>query len=204
MYDVPIYSNFFCERQIYWTLPHFCARIDLLFYYFSSAGIIDRQLQSGYYHFGFVMCVNSRLYCTHFSCHWRKIRNVSGRLTQISERQRDPCFNFSYYLLLNAISWLRYAFCACRPSGEIAIAIIEPHSLLWIQSIAQVQYNCPRWQWCCRLICRLPTHNGQESQGRNVWLWTECSEEIPRGESVDKLCVSVSSFLAITWTDKVI
>ena len=156
------------------------------------------------HHFGFVTCVNSRLYCTHFSCHWRKIRNVSGRLTQISERQRDPCFNFSYYLLLNAISWLRYAFCACRPSGEIAIAIIEPHSLLWIQSIAQVQYNCPRWQWCCRLICRLPTHNGQESQGRNVWLWTECSEEIPRGESVDKLCVSVSSFLAITWTDKVI
>lgn len=100
-------------------------------------------------------------------------------------------FYYSYYLPLNVISLLRYALCVCRPSGEVAIATIEPHSLRWIQSIAQVQYNCPRWQWCCRLICRLPTHHGQESQGRNVWLWTECSEEIPRGESVDKLCVCV-------------
>ena len=33
------------------------------------------------------MCVNSRLYCTHFSCHWHKIHNVSRQLTQISKRQ---------------------------------------------------------------------------------------------------------------------
>ena len=43
----------------------FGARIDL----FSSAHIIDRELQSGYNHFGFVICVNSRLYCMHFLCH---------------------------------------------------------------------------------------------------------------------------------------
>ena len=43
------------------------------------------------HHFGFVMCVNSMLYRTHFSCHWRKIRNFSHRLTHISKRQRDPC-----------------------------------------------------------------------------------------------------------------
>ena len=42
------------------------------------------------HHFGFVMCVNSRLYCTHFLCHWRKIHYVSHQLTQISERQRNP------------------------------------------------------------------------------------------------------------------
>ena len=36
------------------------------------------------------MCVNFRLCCTHFSCHRRKICNVSRRLTQISRRQRDP------------------------------------------------------------------------------------------------------------------
>ena len=51
------------------------------------------------HHFGFVMCVNSRLYCTHFSCHWRKIRNVSCQLTQISERQHDPCSMYSLLLL---------------------------------------------------------------------------------------------------------
>ena len=42
------------------------------------------------HHFGFVMCVNSRLYCMHFLCHWCKICNVSHQLTQISKRQHDP------------------------------------------------------------------------------------------------------------------
>ena len=86
MYDVPICSNFFCERQIHWTLPHFvCARIDLLFTIF-----VCSHYRPLLHHFGFVMCVNFRLYCMHFSCHWRKIRNVSCRLTQISKRQPTP------------------------------------------------------------------------------------------------------------------
>ena len=70
----------------------FCARIDLLFTIFVYSRYILWATIRLLHHFGFVMCVNSRLYCTHFSCHWRKIRNVSRRLTQISKRQRDPCW----------------------------------------------------------------------------------------------------------------
>ena len=33
------------------------------------------------------MCVNSRLYCMHFLCHWHKICNILHWLTQISKRQ---------------------------------------------------------------------------------------------------------------------
>ena len=95
----------------------FCAWIDLL-WLFSSAHIIDRELQSGYYHFGFVMCVNSRLYCTHFSWRWRKIRNVSRQLMQISKRQRDPCLIFISFGLVTTVKccqctvrdpWTRFA-----------------------------------------------------------------------------------------------
>ena len=71
----------------------FCARIDLLFTVFVCS--CYRPLL---HHFGFVMCVNSRLYCTHFSCHWRKIRNVSLQLTHISKRQRDPCLWVIWYV----------------------------------------------------------------------------------------------------------
>ena len=48
------------------------------------------------HHFGLVMCVNSKLYRMHFSCHWCKIRNVSHQLTQISERQRSLCLLITY------------------------------------------------------------------------------------------------------------
>ena len=90
VYDVPIYSNFFYERQIYWTLPHFlCTRIDLFAIFVCSCYRLWATIRL-LHHFGFVMWVNSRLYCMHFSCHWRKIRNVSCRLTQISKRQHDP------------------------------------------------------------------------------------------------------------------
>ena len=70
----------------------FCAQIDLLFTIFVCSCYRLWATIRLLHHFGFVMCVNSRLYCTHFSCHWRKIRNVSHRLTQISKRQCDPCF----------------------------------------------------------------------------------------------------------------
>ena len=68
----------------------FCARIDLLFTIFVCSHYRPWATIWLLHHFGFVMCINSRLYCTYFSCHWRKIRNVSRRLTQISKRQRDP------------------------------------------------------------------------------------------------------------------
>ena len=67
----------------------FCARIDL-FTIFVCSRYRPWATIMLLHNFGFVMCVNSRLYCTHFSCHWRKIRNDLRRLTQISKRQRDP------------------------------------------------------------------------------------------------------------------
>ena len=67
----------------------FCARINLFTIFVCSRYIPWATIRL-LHHFGFVMCVNSRLYSTHFSCYWRKIRNVSRRLTQISKRQRDP------------------------------------------------------------------------------------------------------------------
>ena len=67
-----------------------CARIDL-FTIFVCSRYRPWDKISLLHHFGFVMCINSRLYCTHFSCHWRKIRNVSCRLMQISKMKRDPC-----------------------------------------------------------------------------------------------------------------
>ena len=68
----------------------FCARINLLFTIFFCSRYRPWATVRLLHYFGFVMCANSRFYCTHFSCHWRKIRNVSRRLTQISKRQRDP------------------------------------------------------------------------------------------------------------------
>jgi len=68
-----------------------CARIDLLFTIFICSRYRPWATIRLLHHFGFVMCVNSRLYCTHFSYHWRKIHNVLRRLTQISKRHRNPC-----------------------------------------------------------------------------------------------------------------
>ena len=80
----------------------FCARIDLFTIFVCShyrlwVWATVRLL----HHFGFVMCVKSRLYCMHFSYHWRKICNVSRQLTQISKMQRDP------WICLNAVlEWI--------------------------------------------------------------------------------------------------
>ena len=49
VYDVLIYSNFFCEQQIYWTIPHFLCMDRPFFLLFSSAHVIDREQQSGYF-----------------------------------------------------------------------------------------------------------------------------------------------------------
>ena len=68
----------------------FCARLDL-FTIFVCSRYRPWATVRLLHHFGFVMCVNSRLYCAHFSCHWRKIRNASRWLTQISKRRRNPC-----------------------------------------------------------------------------------------------------------------
>ena len=72
----------------------FCAWMDLLTIFICSRYRPWATIRL-LHHFGFVMCINYRLYCTHFSCHWRKIGNVSRQLTQISERQLDPWCNFT-------------------------------------------------------------------------------------------------------------
>ena len=68
----------------------FCARIDLFTIFVCSRYWPWATIRL-LHHFGFVMCINSRWYCMHFSCHWHKIRNVSHRLMQ---RQHDPCIIF--------------------------------------------------------------------------------------------------------------
>ena len=68
----------------------FCARTDLLFIIFVCSRYRPWATIRLLHYFGFVMCVNSTLSCTQFSCHWCKIRNVSRQLTQISKKQRDP------------------------------------------------------------------------------------------------------------------
>jgi len=67
--------------------------IELLFIIL-SAHFIAHELQS----FWLCMCVNFSLFCTHFSCHWHKIRNVSCHMTQISKRWRDPWSNSYKYM----------------------------------------------------------------------------------------------------------
>ena len=89
--------HIFCACFL-WTLPH-------LFTIFNCSHY--RLLL----HFGFIMCVNSRLYCTHFSCHWRKICNVSRWLTQISKRQHDPWYLW-IIMSVNNFEW----FILCWPS----------------------------------------------------------------------------------------
>ena len=67
----------------------FCARIDLFTIFIRSRYRLWATIRL-LHHFGFVMCIKTRLYCMHFSCHWRKIHNVSWQLTQISKRQCNP------------------------------------------------------------------------------------------------------------------
>ena len=81
----------FCEQQIYWMLPLFCAGIDFVFTIF-----VCSLYRSWAPLFWLCSCTNSRLCCMHFLYHWRKIRNVLHQLTQISERQCDPCSSFGW------------------------------------------------------------------------------------------------------------
>ena len=73
----------------------FCAQIDL-FTIFVCSHYRPWATIRLLHHFGFVICVNSRLYCMHFVCHWGKLRNVSHRLMQIFGRQRSLCLLITY------------------------------------------------------------------------------------------------------------
>ena len=68
----------------------FCACIDLLLTIFICSRYRPWATIRLLHHFGFVMCVNSRLYCPHFSCYWRKIHNVLRQLMQISKKAARP------------------------------------------------------------------------------------------------------------------
>ena len=49
------------------------------------------------------MCINFRLCCMYFLCHWRKIHTVSRQLTQISKRQHDLCILYASVIFINNI-----------------------------------------------------------------------------------------------------
>ena len=78
----------------------FCARI-YFFLFICSLYSQWATIRLLHHQFGLCMCVNFRLCSTHFSCHWRKIRNVLSRLTQISKRQRDPRSSFTHLFVHN-------------------------------------------------------------------------------------------------------
>ena len=75
----------FCEHQ-------FFVCMNRPFYYFFICSLYSpwATIRLLHHQFWLFMYINFRLCCTHFSCHWRKICNVSGQLVQISRRQRDP------------------------------------------------------------------------------------------------------------------
>ena len=110
----------------------FCARIDLFTIFVSSRYRPWATIRL-LYHFDFVMCINSRLNCMHFSCHWRKIRNVLRRLTQISKRQRDTWTNIRNCLIVMLVRTLHLQTAspttATIPSGD---APMYGTSGLWI------------------------------------------------------------------------
>ena len=92
----------------------FCARIDLFTIFVCSRYRPWATIRL-LYHSGFVMCVNSRLYCTHFSCQWCKIHNVSYRLTQISKRQRNPRYINMYIGGILLYSFIQRVFIPSMP-----------------------------------------------------------------------------------------
>jgi len=71
--------------------PLFLCMNNLFIIFICSLYSLWATIRLLHHHFGFVMCVNFRLCCTHFSCHWRRIRNVSWCLMHISKRQCNPC-----------------------------------------------------------------------------------------------------------------
>ena len=97
-----LFKLFMCTANLLNVTTFFCARIDLLFTIFICSHYRPWATIRLLHHFGFVMCVNSRLYCTHFSCHWHKIRKISRQLTQISKRQHDP-WNVLILCIINVI-----------------------------------------------------------------------------------------------------
>ena len=87
--------QFFLEKIMRWTMFRsiqtfsvngifteryhiFCAWTDLLFTIFVSSRYRPWAPIRLLHHYGFVMFVNSRACCTHFSCHCRKIRKICG------------------------------------------------------------------------------------------------------------------------------
>ena len=77
------------------------------------------------HHFGFVMCINSRLYWTHFMCQWRKIGNVLRQLTQISERQHDSWFLLKEKTLAGPWKILELSINTCLDPGLEILSLLE-------------------------------------------------------------------------------
>ena len=73
-----------------WTKKPLCAQIGLFIIFICPLYSPWATIKLLHHQFWLCMCINFRLCCTHFLCHWRKMYNVSRWLTQISRRQRDP------------------------------------------------------------------------------------------------------------------
>ena len=111
----------------------FCARIDLFTIFVCSRYRPWLSYNQVTYHFGFIMCVSSRLYCRHFSCHWRKIRNVSRRLSQISKRQRDPWF----LLPILFFKWCNFPF-SPKIGLYVWMGLVLNSMALWLVGVTEL------------------------------------------------------------------
>ena len=76
--------------KLFVNINFLCAWIDLFIIFICSLYSPWATIRLLHHQFWLFMYINFRLCCTHFSCHRRKICNVSGQLVQISRRQRDP------------------------------------------------------------------------------------------------------------------
>ena len=159
----------------------FCARIDLLFTIFICSCYRPWATNTLLHHFGFVMCLNSRLNCTKFSCHWCKIRDVLCQLMQISKRQRDPWLNlkvFTTWVLFWVYFsswrfspleyfwggvyfsswrfWPRSTFLLITRSPQEAAILVGSLQVksrkFGLWCIVHLWHTCKPWSWCHTLI----------------------------------------------------
>ena len=87
-YNVPIYANFlWMANLLNVSIFHVQKDLSIIFVSLYSLWATIMLL----HHFDFVCALILGYPCMHFSCHWHKIR-ISHRMTQISNTQRNPCF----------------------------------------------------------------------------------------------------------------
>ena len=131
------------------------------------------------------MCVNSRLYCTHFSWHWRKICNVSHQLTQISKRQLDPC---ERYVCIVTVVYYHERYVLLWPVCIVTVVYYyKRYVLLWPVSIVTGMY----YHDMCVLLWPVCIVTVVYYHERYVLLWPVCIETGVYYH--DNVCITVTS-----------